>query len=325
VFHQSGILRFLFVIVGAAALVAASSLAADATGRAPRNGPIAFSTGFLLINPDPNGHSQVFTVNPDGSRNRQLTHVPAPSQAGAPDFSPNGRRIAYISNVSGNFAIWLMRADGRDQHQVIGMRGYDYFQPRWSPDGTRLVFTRCNVKAGFTEYCNIVIANADGSGAFRLVGGHRNNGDASFSPNGRWVVFDSDRAGFQSAVWRIRTNGSGLTRLTPPTVEGFFPSWSPDGRHILFTDNYNRPGSNVFVMTSDGLARRQLTHFAAGHQGGFATYSPNGKRIVLVSDMMRPPNGPDNDLYTMHADGSDLTRIVANHPHVALSDWGAAR
>jgi TolB protein len=316
-------------LVGTAALIAALSaspgLAAAPVNHGPMHGGrIAFSTGFLLVNPDLSGHSQVFTVNPDGSDLRQMTHVPRGSQAGAPDISPDGERIAYISNVSGNFAIWVMRSDGTQKHRLIGAPGYDYFQPRWSPDGTRLVFTRCNVQPGFTEYCDIDIAHADGSRALRLVGGHRNNGDATFSPDGRWVAFDSDRAGLQSAVWRVSARGGGLIRLTPANLEAFWPSWSPDGRHMLFTSNSFRPGSDVFVMNADGSGRRQLTHFDAGHQGGFASYSPNGRGIVLISDLMRRPGGASNDLYVMRADGSRLIRIVADHPHIALSDWGTA-
>lgn len=318
----SRLARLLLAAAGAAALaIPTSTVAASATGY-PDNGRIAFSTGFLLINPDLNGHSQVFTVNPDGSDARQLTHVPKGSQAGAPDYSPDGLHIAYISNVSGNFAIWVMNADGSHQHPLLGASGFDYFQPRFSPDGSQLVFTRCNVQAGFTEYCDIDIANADGSHAVRLVGGHRNNGDAAFSPDGDWVVFDSDRAGLQSAIWRVPVAGGRPTRLTPANLEAFWPQPSPDGRHILFTDNCCRARSDIFVMNTDGSGRHRIVDFPDGHQGGFATYSPDGKHIVFISDLMRTPNGDVNDLYVAHSDGSQLTRIVANHPHVALSDWG---
>src|SRR4051794_11400922 len=86
-------------------------------GRAtlPDNGRIFFSSGFLLPNPDPLGSTpQVFSMRPDGSHVRQLTHVAQGSAAGAPSVSPDGRKVAYVSNESGDFALWLMNADGTE-------------------------------------------------------------------------------------------------------------------------------------------------------------------------------------------------------------------
>jgi Tol biopolymer transport system component len=63
----------------------------------------------------------------------------------------------------------------------------------------------------------------------------------------------------------------------------------------------------------------QLTHFRGADQGGFASYSPDGTKIVLIS-------GSDvtNGLDIMNADGSGLTRVISD-PAVALSDWGPSR
>src|SRR6478752_5569292 len=77
--------------------------------RAPGNGRIAYSVGAVLPDPDPNAHSQVFTIRPDGSGRRQLTHVAAPAQAGDPSYSPDAGRIAYVSSAGGPFQVWLMR------------------------------------------------------------------------------------------------------------------------------------------------------------------------------------------------------------------------
>lgn len=314
--------RLLLAAAGVAALAIPTGSAAASATTHHDNGRIAFSTGFLTVFPDLSRHSQVFTVNPDGSDVRQLTHVPKGSVAGAPDFSPNGRRIVYISNVSGNFAIWVMDADGSHQHRLLGTPGFDYFGPRFSPDGSQLVFTRCNVAPGFPEYCHIDVANADGSNVAQIVGGHRNNGNAAFSPDGHWIVFDSDRAGLLSAIWRVPAVGGRATRLTPANLEAFWPHPSPDGQHILFTNNCCRSRSDIFVMNPDGSGRHRIIDFPGAHQGGFAAYSPDGTHIVFISDLMRPPNGNANDLYVARSDGSQLTRIVAHHPHVALSDWG---
>ena len=76
-------------------------------------------------------------------------------------------------------------------------------------------------------------------------------------------------------------------------------------------------------MNADGSGQKQLTHFPKNHQGGAASYSPDGKKILLLADLKRP-NNCCGDLYTMNANGTNLTRIVADRPAVFFSDWGAS-
>src|SRR5689334_6077365 len=80
----------------------ASAAAAAGGGR------IAFSEWDLLPGGNLSGHSNVYTINPDGTGLRQLTHVGAAKAAGAPDWSPHGTEIVYESNQTGDYRIWVM-------------------------------------------------------------------------------------------------------------------------------------------------------------------------------------------------------------------------
>src|SRR3954469_13790663 len=104
--------------LGTAALVSCVLVApAYASARAPSpDGRIFYSVGPVLPDPDPSAGSQVWSVNPDGTDVRQLTHVAAPVQAGDPAVAPNGRQVLYVSNASGGYQVWLMRDDGTRQH-----------------------------------------------------------------------------------------------------------------------------------------------------------------------------------------------------------------
>ena len=77
------------------------------------------------------------------------------------------------------------------------------------------------------------------------------------------------------------------------------------------------PGTHgeIFVMNPDGSGLRQLTHVPPKSNAAFATYSPDGTKIVLL--------GPRDDRYTMDANGTHLTRIVADQPG-GVSDWGTS-
>jgi len=285
------------------------------------NGRIAYSLGEAL----PGGFpipSQIFTIKPDGTGQRQLTHVPDDKTAASPAWSPDGRRIAFQSNVDGEFQLWVMNADGSGQTRLLSDPGYNHYQPSWSPDGSRLVFSRCFVGLGFDAYCDLATVSATGRGLRTLLGGNWIHTRPRYSPDGRQIVFASNRGGLLSAIWVMNADGSRLRRLTRAALEAFWPDWSPDGRHVLFTDYCCVPFSNVRVMNADGSGVRKLTHFTAPRQGGFASYAPDGRKIVLMAG---PPSGEElNALYTMNADGSGLTRITSNRPDLILSDWGPA-
>jgi TolB protein len=299
---------------------AASHVAAAASP--PGHGLIAYSSGFILTFPDLDNPSQVFTVRPDGSNNRQLTHVPDGRQAGAPDISPDGNKIVYVSNKgTDNFAVWLMRTDGTHQHRVFARSDFDFFQPRWSPDGNRLVVTRCDLRFGFVASCDIVITWPDGSHQRTLIGGGRISGDAAWSPDGKWIAFDSDLGGFNSTVWVIRASGGKPVRLTKPNLEAFWPNWSPDGSHLVISSNCCRPLSQVFTMRADGSGLRQLTHVTAGGGPAFASYSPDGRRIAYGSDQRRGPEFDHLDLFVMNTDGSNQHRILVADQSAVGPDW----
>lgn len=291
--------------------------------RTTERGLIAFSSGFILFDPDLSGPSQVFTVRPDGSALQQLTHVPDGSQAGAPDISPDGRRIAYVSNESGNFAVSVMNVDGTNQHEVLGRAGVDFLQPRWSPDGSAFALSACDVSFGFITECNLDVVHADGTHLRRVVGGHRNNRAPQWSPDGRSIAFDSDRGGFISAIWVVRAAGGRAQRLTDPDLEAFWPSWSPNGSHLVFSSSFDRPHGDVYVMRADGADVRQLTHTPDDTFGaGFASYSPDGRDIVLTSDVLSTEGAVD--LFTMRANGTGLHRIVSDQTAVT-ADWGTRK
>jgi TolB protein len=285
------------------------------------NGRIAFSVGAALPG-ESVSHSQIFTVRPDGTGRQQLTNVPDDKSAASPAWSPDGRRIAFQSNVNGRFQLWVMNADGSAPTQLRSDPSFAHYQPSWSPDGSKLVFSRCFADLGFDAYCDVATVNANGSGLRTLLGGNWIHSRPRYSPDGHRIVFASNRGGLLSAVWVINADGRGLRRLTSPDVEAFWPDWSPDGRHILFTDYCCLPLSNVRVMNADGSGMRKLTYFTAPRQGGFASYAPDGRKIVLMAG---PPGGEDvNALYTMNADSSGLTRVTADQPDLFLSDWGPA-
>jgi Tol biopolymer transport system component len=318
-------------VLASAGAAAASSPGRLGAARAPSaspaaaNGRIAFSQWDLLPGGNLSGHSNVFTISPGGSGRRQLTHVGAAKAAGAPDWSADGAKIVYESNQSGDYRIWVMNADGSGQRRLTGDPGFADLEPAWSPDGKRILFSRCDDHLGFITFCDLEVVNAAGGGMRQLASGHWTYVRGQYSPDGRRIVVGADRGGLLSALWVMRADGSGLHRITRPSLQAFWPGWSPDGRRIVFTDNCCQFGSNIWTVRPNGHGLTELTHFGpAPLQGAFASYAPDGRRIVLQYNGKCPARGICPYFYVMNADGSGLRAVHTGVANTFLTDWGPA-
>ena len=305
------LLRLPLALALTAGLILAQAGAARAT-LAGRDGRIAFwdfNTG------------QIYAVNPDGTGLAQLTHVAQGQIAENPAWSPDGRHIAFDSNMTGAFRLWIMDANGSQAHMVAGDRpNVADLVPAYTPDGRQLVFSRC-----IMDHCAIYSIRVDGSQR-RALTKLRPVTDfgASVSPDGKQIAFFRGQAhGITGQVYVMNADGSGAHAVTPPALEGTAPRWSPDGKLITFTSNCCRPGSNIYVMHPDGTGIRRLTHTSFPHNSFLSAYAPQGDRIVFASDR-RYPKFCCSDLFVMRSNGTRETLVHTGLTGVVNPTWGTA-
>jgi TolB protein len=135
-----------------------------------------------------------------------------------PSWSPSGREIAFVSDRAGRPNIYVMDAEGVNVRQLT--TGGHHTQPRWSPKGDTIVFT---TRAATHDLWAI---SPDGANPRRLTIGPGDNQGTTWAPNGRHLLFQSNRQG-KWQVYSMLADGSEQTVVTQGPEENTSPSWSP--------------------------------------------------------------------------------------------------
>jgi Tol biopolymer transport system component len=152
-----------------------------------------------------------------------------------PQFSPDGRRVAFTSDRSGTWEIWVSDPDGANSVQMTSMGAVAAGYPHWSPDGKQIAF-HSNVDGQWEVY----VLPASG-GKPRNVTNHPAVDDfPSFSRDGRWIYFSSSRSGDPGqTIWKVPVSGGGAVQLTK--TAGLAPQESADGAYVYFVETLDKP------------------------------------------------------------------------------------
>ena len=236
----------------------------------------------------------------------------------APRFSPDGRRIAFLSNrlnggTFGNvYDVWVMNADGTKARQLTNTRGVSEGAPAWSPNGDELAFDVSDGDESGPLCTGIAVMRLNGGAIRMLVGSEpRGKGDKEYcapawSPDGKTIAFARG-----DALWTIRADRSGLRKVaTRSTLFADF-AWSPDGTEIAYVvDALGTIAGIAVVSVATGDVRQLTSSF------DFApTWSPSGDHVAFQ-------RGEDFEgkVVVVAADGSGERMIGAGRKPAWLPD-----
>jgi Tol biopolymer transport system component len=283
------------------------------TSRTPGgDGSTPVRDGLIVVSAfDQFGIAHLWVNDPTTGERRPLTAA-SPTDTtitsdGSPAVSPDGLTVAFARSDSRHHAsaIYTIGIDGEGLTKIADA-GVD---PTWSPDGSRLAFTR-----DLLGTRGIWTMNADGSDPTLVAGTDTlNTGDPAWSPDGTTLAFEAFRQEDGGDTWDIFTiplDATGpldMLQLTDsPDHNETSPSWSPDGTRIVYTHVSSHPN----VDKSGGIAVITLRTgdvvllTAGGPYDQNPSWSPSGSSIAFDRSNKEPA------VYTMGVDGSDLTEIA---------------
>ncbi len=331
----------LIVAGGISAAVLAVAVAPSRATYHGKNGLVAFRRYFS----DAHNKSAIFTINPDGSGERQITHAPKGFFDDQPDWSPDGSLIAFTrcpANI-GSCAVYTVHADGSGPRRLspscaphaIPPQCEDDANVTFLPDGKHIAFTRSTGKikhgSGWDQiqHSDVVVTDLSGKRARVVLRSGQYQADynfAYFSPDGQRFVYEHADSPLAkpphvAALFVANSNGSRDHRITPWALDaGDNPDWSPDGRWLLFRTHVGTDTNcSIDIIHPNGTGLKQLANFGPKANVRSATFSPDGKWIVLATDAGK---GGNPAVYVMRSDGSGLHRISHSKLWDSAVDWG---
>jgi len=234
---------------------------------------VVYVQGSLLFTLTRDGSSDIYSAAPT-EPGTIYPVIEFPSQETSPSFSPDGTRIAFVSDGSQNLEIYTAEADGSNPQRITQNTSVDN-NPVWTPDGQRIVYE----SVGPSGLSHIWIMQADGSSQRQLTQGQRSHHQPAVSPTGQ-IAFTSDRDG-KDDIWLMDLDGTNVRNFTATTdMLESMPSW--------FSDT-----AIVFLQEPD--RRNQTTR---------AIMRMNFQREVSAITQMRPITS-----YAMTSDGSLLAMV----------------
>jgi Tol biopolymer transport system component len=310
------------------------------------------SSGVQPSNPE--GDTEVYVMNAsDGSGNTNLTDNGAGVSEWAPDFSPDGQRVAYqtggaqASNPEGDGEVYVISAaDGSGKRNLSNTAlEVNDFLPDFSPDGQKLAYGSEGVQTSNPEgdYEIYAVNAVDGSGKRNLsnTGQFLSEFSPDYSPDGRKIAYTSEGVqelnpeGDSEIFVMNAADGSGQKNLSNNSTIGNYvyddqPDFSPDGKKVVFRSEGSQASNpegdqEVYAISAlDGTGQRNLSNNSADTVDGYPDFSSDGKKVAYTTRFAQPSNPEgDQEVYTVNvADGSGQKNLTNNDVNDDSPKWG---
>ena len=229
-----------------------------------------------------------------------------------PRISPDGNLVAFSSNRTQNFDIFVYNYKDKGTYQVTQSPDDDRY-PAWSPDNRKILFTSDRVGKGDL----FEVAADGGSGQLQITDAEALEEYPDYHPRGEGYVYARS---VKKKIFRREMEvvylpkGVGAVNARR-LAEGDEPRFSPDGKKIIFTSRRTK-NNDVWLMNTDGSLQTQLTTTEKDDEN--ASFSPKGDQIVFASN-----RAGNYDIYVMDTDGGNVRQLTSTSDDETQPCWSS--
>jgi Tol biopolymer transport system component len=271
-------------------------------------------------------NENIYIIWANGDEDTQVQITDDETRDLDPEISPDGSRIAFVSDRTGNPELHLISIDGGDATQLTALGASELEAPSWSPDGGKIVFS-ANADGDHEIYIVRLDAPLE---PLQLTDNQATDREPAWSPDGETIAFASDRIGrgylqvfTVAADCNERFGGceGHVYQLTRSQNSSMSPAWSPDGQYIVFVSNrVSTDDEDIYIMRADGTDARLLTLDQYGDNGASdmnPSWSRDGLWIAFSSDR----EGPGFQIYVISTDGTRIFQVTSQSGNALSPSW----